>query len=92
MEAQGYLVDIVERWIPGANIRKDLFGFGDLVCIREGETMLVQTTSYSNVSARVKKITEHENLAAVRKAGWGVLVQGWHKVGNRWQVREVDLS
>lgn len=89
---EGYTVAIVEHWNGFVKKRYDLFGFIDLLALRGDETLAVQTTSYSNVSARVNKIADHENVAAVRKAGWGIAVHGWHKVGNRWQVRVVDLS
>ncbi len=92
LEDQGYLVAVVEKWNAHAKIRQDLFGFVDLIAIREGETLGVQTTSYSNVSARINKIAEHENVGMVRKAGWRIVVHGWHKVKNRWVVREVDIS
>ena len=92
LRAEGWLPEVVEKWIPGANIRKDLFGFIDLLAIREGETLAVQATSYSNVSARVAKIAESDNIAAVRAAGWRVEVWGWHKKGARWECRIVDAS
>lgn len=92
LEEQGYRVAIVEHWNAYARIRQDLFGFVDLLAIREGETLAVQTTSGSNVSARVRKIEEHENLAAVRKAGWRIAVHGWRKLKGRWALREVDIS
>ena len=92
LKAQGYTVDITEHWNSFARIRQDLFGFIDILALREGETLAVQTTSYSNVSARVKKIAEHENVGIVRDANWRIEIHGWHKVGNRWQVRVVDLS
>jgi hypothetical protein len=88
MRERGYYAEVVERWIPGANIRKDFAGFVDLICLKDGETVGVQATSYSNVSARVKKITDHENLGVVRKAGWRLLVQGW----DGKKLREIDLS
>jgi hypothetical protein len=41
----------------------------------------------------VNKITEHENVAAVRAAGWQIHVHGWGKMANgRWECRVVDLS
>ena len=89
---QGYLADVVEKWIPGANIRRDLFGFIDVLAIKGGFVLAVQATSYSNVPARVNKISDHENLPFVRAAGWTIEVWGWHKVKNRWQVRIVDVS
>lgn len=99
---QGYLVDVVERWIrvpnhPGGGKRRDLFGFIDLLAIRENEVLAIQATSDSGVSARVKKIKSEDladNLAAVRQAGIKIHVHGWKKnpLKNRWQVRVVDLS
>ena len=93
LEAEGYTVAIVERWNPFAKIRQDLFGFVDLLAIREGETLAVQTTSLNNVSHRVQKIAEHQNVGAVRKAGWRIVVHGWGKGTNgRYRLREVDCS
>lgn len=92
LREEGWLVEVVERWVPGANIRKDLFGFIDLMAIKDEQTLAVQATSYSNMSARVKKIEASENLAAVRKAGWGIWVIGWRKVNNRWVDKVVDIS
>ncbi len=93
LEACGFTVAIVEKWNPHARIRQDLFGFIDLLALREGETVAVQTTSGSNVAARVDKITSHENLPHVRKAGWRIVVHGWRKAANgKWTLREVDIS
>lgn len=92
LRADGWLAEVVEKWIPGANIRKDLWGWVDIVALKDGETLAVQTTSYSNMSARVHKITESDTIAEVRKANWSIQVHGWHKVNNRWTVRVVDIS
>ena len=92
MREQGWAAEVVEKWIPGANIRRDLYGFIDIIGISGNETLAVQTTSYANISSRVKKITEHENVGIVRDAGWCIQVWGWRKVKNRWQVKIVDLS
>jgi carbonic anhydrase len=88
----GWLAEVVEKWIPGANIRKDLWGWTDIVALRDSETLAVQTTSYSNISARVNKITESDTISQVRKAGWSIQVHGWRKVNNRWVVKVVDVS
>jgi hypothetical protein len=93
MRERNYVAEVVERWIPGANVRKDLWGFVDVLCLNhDGDRVVVQATSASNISARVKKITDSPLLGIVRKAGFRILVQGWKKVKGRWQVREVDLS
>ena len=93
LEKQGYRVAIVEHWNAFARIRQDLFGVVDLLCLRGSETLAVQTTSASNMSARVKKIAESDAIADIRAAGWGVVVHGWKKGTNgRYSLREVDVS
>jgi hypothetical protein len=87
----GYpLVQVVERWNPYARVRQDLFGVIDVLAVGP-DILAVQTTSGSNVSARVKKITESEALPILRKAGIRVLVHGWKKSKGHWVLREVDL-
>lgn len=91
----GYTAAVVEHWNPHARIRQDLFGFVDILAIRDGETLAVQATSRSNVSSRVRKIKihEHDNLAAVLGAGWRVQVHGWgqRKPRTPWECRTVDI-
>lgn len=88
MRKRGYACFIVEYWHAFAKQRRDLFGFVDLLCLGENEIIGVQTTSMSNVSARVNKIAEHENVAAVRKSGIRLLIHGWDGA----RLREVDVS
>jgi hypothetical protein len=94
LRADGWTAEVVERWIPGANIRSDLFGFVDIVAVRGAETLGVQATSDANVSARVRKIADSELVGVVREAGWRLEVWGWRKneKTNRWQSRRVDVS
>jgi hypothetical protein len=94
MRERGYLADVTEKWIPMIKQRKDLFGFIDILCVHRErpEVVGVQATSASNVSARIDKIINHENVAAVRKGGIRILVHGWGKKKGRWTLREVDIS
>lgn len=93
LEGRGYKVAVVEKWNPHARIRQDMWGFLDLVAIRPGETLGIQTTSRSNMSSRAKKIAEHENTAAVREAGWKLEIHGWFKdTKGRWSVKVQDVS
>lgn len=91
LRAEGYLCQIVERWNPHARIRQDLFGIGDILAIREGETLLVQTTSRGNVAARVTKIQESEHLDKILAAGWRITVHGWGKLKAGWTCKIVDF-
>lgn len=93
LRKEGWLAWVVEKWIPQVRKRSDLFGFIDILAIKDGEVLAVQATSRSNVSSRVRKIADHENVGAVRLAGWRIEVWGWGKMANgRWQRRVVDVS
>jgi hypothetical protein len=99
MRSRGFYAEVVERFIPGANIRRDLFGVLDVLCLGDnGELVGVQCTSLSNVSARIKKIAESPLIARLRKTNIRILVQGWQArkvAGSRShevKFREVDVS
>jgi hypothetical protein len=94
LKEQGWLVWTVERWIPGARIRVDLFGILDQIAIKDGEVLGLQPTSWSNVPARVKKIAESDHIAEVRKLGWTLHVYGWKwdAKAKEWRHRIVDVS
>lgn len=88
------LVEVVEHYDHFQRRSHDLFGMFDILAIDiDGGVLAVQTTSYSNVPARVRKIADHPNLSACRKAGWTLHVHGWKKVKGRWTLaRVVDVS
>jgi hypothetical protein len=88
----GYKAAVVEHWNPFAKIRQDLFGIIDIVAVKSGNTLGVQTTSYSNLGARVKKITASDMYPILKAAGWKILCHGWKKnKSNRWEVTEREL-
>jgi len=92
LRRDGWVPAVVEKWNPHARIRQDLFGFIDLVALRDDVTLAIQACSYSDVSKRVDKITHHKNLPAVREAGWLIQIWGWRKLKNgRWEPRIVDV-
>ena len=94
LKENGYTtVAITEHWNPFARVRKDLFGFIDILAINnKGDVLAVQTTSYTNINARCKKIAENDNVGDVRKANWTIEVHGWRKVKNKWECKVVDIS
>ena len=92
LKKEGYHVAVVEKWNPHIRIRQDLFGFIDLLAIKPGETLAVQTTSGSNMGARIRKITDHENVGKVREAGWKIEVHGWRKLKSGWACKREDMS
>ena len=88
----GYRVAVVERWNPHARIRQDLFGVLDLLAVRDGEILGVQTTSGSNVSARLAKMADSEAVPELRQAGMRLEVHGWRKLKAGWTLRSIDVS
>ena len=88
----GYLADVVERYNSFSRKRHDLYGIFDIVACRTGEIAFIQTTTASNVSARIHKIEDHPDIDIIRKSGATLLVHGWRKLKGRWSVRVVDVS
>jgi hypothetical protein len=97
---------VTEQWIPRANIRRDAFGFGD-VLVMDGHpgSLLVQACAASSVATRRTKILEQctEHAKAWLQAGNRIVVWGWgqrvhrNKDGSkskvkRWTLRVVDVT
>jgi hypothetical protein len=92
LREQGYLCEVVEKWNSFTKTRKDLWGWCDILAIRENEILAVQVTA-TGVSSRIKKIMESDTLPIVRKAGVRIEVHGWRKnVKGRYVMRIEDMS
>jgi hypothetical protein len=95
----GYFAGITEKWNQFAHIRQDLFGFCDIVAFKaSGPVLLVQTTSGTNVSARVAKIVSNDIARAwLQSENRVIVVHGWAKRGDRgkrklWDCRVVEVT
>ena len=87
------LVQVVEKWNAFARIRQDLWNFDILGISITGETHAIQVTTYGNMNARIKKITDAEATPHLRDADWVLLVEGWKREKNgRWKSYISDLS
>ena len=99
LRAEGWTAEVVERWNPHARVRHDLFNVADILAVRGRETLAVQVTVGSGVSARVAKLRASPALPLLAAAGWRVEVHGWRKVkvkrggrATRWQYRVVPMA
>jgi hypothetical protein len=94
LRQEGYLAEVVERWLPHAWRRVDLFGFADLLAVhaRDRRFLLVQTTSDSNLSKRVAKVHSCPGAALWLQAGGRIECHGWRKRGGKWAARRVAVS
>lgn len=94
---EGYTVAVVERWNQFARVRQDLFGFIDILALRGDCLLAVQTTSGSNVAARIHKINETQAASLwLESQSRQIEVHGWRKVGPRggrktWQCRREKI-
>jgi hypothetical protein len=93
LRRRGYLADVVERWIPRANIRRDLFGCIDLaaVCLDAPGVLGIQATTEAHVSTRLAKARALPALKTWLAAGNRFEVWGWTRRGRRWRVKIVAV-
>jgi hypothetical protein len=92
MESRGYKCDVVESYNAFTRRKKDLFSIFDILAIGNGETVGIQITSKSNMSSRIKKISESEYLTELVRSGWKILVLGWYKKPNgRYDYKEFEF-
>lgn len=93
---EGWTAQIVERWNPHARVRQDLFGFVDIIAFaRDKRPLLVQTTTASNLAARVAKIRSIEAAAEALRSGFDVQVHGWRaptKTRRTWLVNVLNMT
>jgi len=92
MRENGFYSEVVERYNSFTKRKNDFAGFIDILCLGTNAVIGVQTTSWGNTSARVKKILEHENLDIVRDSGIKIEVHGWQKKNNRWQIKIIPIE
>lgn len=98
LRAEGWTAEVVERWNPHVRVRHDLFNVVDILAVRGAETLGVQVTAGSCVSARVHKLEGSAALPLLAAAGWRVEIHGWRKVkvkrgarATRWACRIVNM-
>lgn len=94
-----FICQVVERWNPYAKVRVDLFGFIDIVAVRHPYPGVIgiQTTSASNMSARIKKILGIPEAKIWLTAGNRIIVHGWSKKGRAgarktWQYNVTEIT
>ena len=87
----GYMVATVEHYNSFTKRKHDLFGCIDLLAIGNGETVAVQVTSKPHLANRRHKIEEAEAYPEMIRSGWKIVLHGWFKEKNRWQLKEVEL-
>ena len=96
LRQRGYEVAIVEHYNHHVKRTFDLFGFADILGVKDGATIAVQTTTTGNLAARVTKIEGNTMFPVCKAAGWKIEAHGWAlrgKAGERklWTLKLVEL-
>jgi hypothetical protein len=93
LRRRGFIVAVVERWLPHAGKRADVWGFGDLLAAhpRDGVVLLVQTTTAGHLAHRLAKAKRRPELALWLRAGGRFEVHGWQQHDGRSRVRRVEV-
>lgn len=99
LSAEGWHVATVEQTIPHVFIKRDAFGWADLLCVHPTKGIaLVQVTTGDHLANRIAKArTVAGPLVAWLIAGGKLVAHGWRQLGpkgsrKRWEVREVELG
>lgn len=82
LKDQGWECGIVERWIPGANIRRDLFNIIDIIACLDDRLVGVQSTSWGQRGPHLRKIHSEHGAATEMwlKTGAELWLVSWKKV------------
>jgi hypothetical protein len=80
LESEGWTVSVTEQTIPRCFIKRDTYGFGDLLACSPGRgIMLVQATGGGNGSTRIAKIRGEARHAIWLASGGRIQVHDWRK-------------
>ena len=92
LRKQGYLAAVVEKWVPGANIRQDLFGFADILAVYPGKVWQPSSGSGSSTVVKSKEFllvqtTTAGNFSSRMKKAKGRPELGiWLQAGGKFEV------
>ncbi len=80
LEADGWTVSVTEQTIPRCFIKRDTYGFADLLCCSPSRgIMLVQATGGGNGSTRAIKVRQEPRSAIWLASGGRIQVHDWVK-------------
>jgi len=84
----GYEAGVVEKWVPQARRRIDLWGFVDIVAVHPTAGLVMcQTTTAGNMASRMSKAAKIPAAGYCVSAGVTVEVHGWKKERGLWVCR-----
>ena len=89
----GFTVEKVEHYNAWSHRYNDLFGVFDLLAIRENEGIIgVQVTTRDHLANRITKILDSHAAELWTRVGGRIVAHGWFKKGNRWRLKEEEIT
>lgn len=82
MESMGYEVEKAEIYNHYSRRYHDMFGFIDFICIGNGHTIGLQTTSWGHYKEHRDKILSEPRHKQWKSAGNHILLHGWEAIPN----------
>lgn len=98
LKAKGCMCGMVERWIPRARIRKDLFGIIDIIALEPGRGIVGVQSTGTDFSSHNTKLAVENVAASIAwlEAGGHLELWAWRKVkvkrGGRAMVYEPRIK
>lgn len=95
LKQSGWTADISEKVVPKTFIKKDLFGFADIVGFHPAVkgTAYFQVTDGDHYAQRVQKVLKNDRARKCLISGNSIIVHGWRKLKNKtggkdyWDVK-----
>jgi len=101
LEKQGYVVADTEKTIqwPGGMVKRDLFGFGDILAFRPGRdstVLMVNATDETSVAHKITAVQTRpsKELTEWIHAGFEAQIHGWLRPTTTirtWRLRRIRL-
>lgn len=96
LTGEGWTCSVTEQTIPHCFIKRDTYGFGDILCCSPTRgIMLVQATggaSTSNFHARVAKLKAEPRHAIWLASGGRIVVHSWEGKGSNRVCRVLEIT
>ena len=93
LQSEGWIVWTVEQTIPHTFIKRDCFGFADLLAMSPSRgIMLVQATGGSNFSTRLKKIKSIAAAGIWLASSGRIQLHSWEGSGKERSFRMLEIE
>jgi len=95
LRQEGYTVDKAEHWNAFARIRKDLFGFIDVMAVGHCEIVAVQVTK-GMLPGHIEKLCKLKTAVKWLEVGGKIVIHHWREIGPKgkkyWDLEVIKVD